>query len=144
MKVAILNGVNLNFLGIRETSIYGSDTLDQINKKIEKFCIDLNIEVEFYQSNIEGEIVNKIHSLYKKVDYLIINPGAYTHYSIAIRDAILAVGIKTVEVHLSNVDAREEFRKHSVISDIAIGKISGFGSFGYIMALEYIKQRGNI
>lgn len=144
MKVAILNGVNLNFLGIRETSIYGSDTLDQINKKIEKFCIDSNIEVEFYQSNIEGEIVNKIHSLYKNVDYLIINPGAYTHYSIAIRDAILAVGIKTVEVHLSNVDAREEFRKHSVISDIAIGKISGFGSFGYIMALEYIKQRGNI
>lgn len=144
MKVAILNGVNLNFLGIRETSIYGSDTLDQINEKIEKFCIDSNIEIEFYQSNIEGEIVNKIHSLYKSVDYLIINPGAYTHYSIAIRDAILAVGIKTIEVHLSNVDAREEFRKHSVISDIAVGKISGFGSFGYIMALEYIKQRGNI
>lgn len=144
MKVAILNGVNLNFLGIRETSIYGSDTLEQINKKIEKFCIDSDIEIEFYQSNIEGEIVNKIHSLYKSVDYLIINPGAYTHYSIAIRDAILAVGIKTIEVHLSNVDAREDFRKHSVISDIAVGKISGFGSFGYIMALEYIKQRGNI
>lgn len=144
MKVAILNGVNLNFLGIRETSIYGSDTLDQINKKIESFCIDSNIEIEFYQSNIEGEIVNKIHSLYKSVDYIIINPGAYTHYSIAIRDAILAVGIKTIEVHLSNVDAREDFRKHSVISDIAVGKISGFGSFGYIMALEYIKQRGNI
>ncbi|MGL5055721.1 MAG: type II 3-dehydroquinate dehydratase [Fusobacteriaceae bacterium] len=144
MKVAILNGVNLNFLGIRETSIYGSDTLDQINEKIEKFCTDSNIEIEFYQSNIEGEIVNKIHSLHKSVDYIIINPGAYTHYSIAIRDAILAVGIKTIEVHLSNVDAREEFRKHSVISDIAVGKISGFGSFGYIMALEYIKQRGNI
>lgn len=144
MKVAIVNGANLNFLGIRETSIYGCETLDEINKNIENYLKETDIDVSFYQSNIEGEIVNYIHGLHKKFDYLIINPGAYTHYSIAIRDAILAVGIKTIEVHLSNVDAREDFRKNSVISDIVVGKISGFGSYGYIMALEYIKQRGVI
>lgn len=144
MKVLIINGPNLNFLGIRETSVYGSMTLSEINSIIDRKCNAFGIEAQFFQSNHEGEIVDKIQESYNKIDYLIINPGAFTHYSIAIRDAILAVGVKTIEVHLSNVYAREEFRKTSVISDISIGKIIGFNYFGYLMALDYIVNYENL
>lgn len=142
MKVAIINGVNLNFLGMREPEIYGGETLNEINEKISEKATKYGMEIDFFQSNSEGEIVDYIQSLYKKCDYIVINPGAYTHYSIAIRDAILSVGIKSIEVHLSNLDKREEFRKVSVISDIVQGKIAGFGSFGYLMAIDYINTKG--
>ncbi|MGL5123985.1 MAG: type II 3-dehydroquinate dehydratase [Fusobacteriaceae bacterium] len=138
MKILVIHGANLNFLGIREPEIYGKETLEKINLKIKEKCEEQKLEVEIYQSNYEGDIINKIQENYPKSNYLIINPGAYTHYSIAIRDAILSTKIKCVEVHLSNIYAREDFRKKSIISDIAIGVISGLGSDGYLMAIEYI------
>lgn len=139
-KTLVINGANLNFLGIREKNIYGNKTLQEINEKIKEYGKLKELEIEFFQSNYEGAIIEKIHESYDKVDYIIINPGAYTHYSVAIRDAILAVGIPSIEVHLSNVYRREEFRHKSLISDIVIGTISGFGEHGYTMALDYIKQ----
>lgn len=137
-NVLVINGANLNFLGIRERGIYGKDTLDEINRKLNNYGSEKKIRLEFFQSNHEGEIIDKIQSVYNEVDYLIINPGAFTHYSIGIRDAILSVGIPCIEVHISNIYKREEFRHRSLISDIAIGTISGFGSYGYQMALDYI------
>lgn len=138
MKVLIINGPNLNFLGKREPEIYGEKTLEEINSEIKLFKKE--IEIEFFQSNHEGHIIDKIQEVYNKVDYLIINPGALTHYGIGIRDAILSTNLKTIEVHLSNVYSREEFRHKSVISDICIGKITGFGSEGYKMALQYLSN----
>ena len=140
MKVLIVNGPNLNFLGKREPEIYGSETLELINNKIKEFGMNHGMEVEFFQSNHEGYIIDKIQESYENVDYLIINPGALTHYGIGIRDAILSTNLKTIEVHLSNVYSREEFRHKSVISDICIGKITGFGSEGYKMALQYLSN----
>ncbi|MGL4970514.1 MAG: type II 3-dehydroquinate dehydratase [Cetobacterium sp.] len=140
MKVLIINGPNLNFLGKREPEIYGKKTLDIINNEVETFGKTLEIELCFYQSNHEGFIIDKIQEIYNEIDYLIINPGALTHYGIGIRDAILSTNIKTIEVHLSNVYSREEFRHKSVISDICIGKITGFGSEGYKMALQYLSS----
>ncbi|MGL4652929.1 MAG: type II 3-dehydroquinate dehydratase [Cetobacterium sp.] len=140
MKVLIINGPNLNFLGKREPEIYGKKTLDIINNEVEIFGKTLEIELSFYQSNHEGFIIDKIQEVYTEIDYLIINPGALTHYGIGIRDAILSTNMKTIEVHLSNVYSREEFRHKSVISDICIGKITGFGSEGYKMALQYLSS----
>lgn len=140
MKVLIINGANLNFLGKREPKIYGDETLELINNKIKEFGMNHGMEVEFFQSNHEGYIIDKIQESYENVDYLIINPGALTHYGIGIRDAILSTNLKTIEVHLSNVYSREEFRHKSVISDICIGKITGFGSEGYKMALQYLSN----
>ena len=140
MKVLIINGPNLNFLGKREPKIYGDETLELINNKIKEFSMNHGLEVEFFQSNHEGYIIDKIQESYENVDYLIINPGALTHYGIGIRDAILSTNLKTIEVHLSNVYSREEFRHKSVISDICIGKITGFGSEGYKMALQYLSS----
>ncbi len=140
MKVLIINGPNLNFLGKREPKIYGDETLELINNKIKEFSMNHGLEVEFFQSNHEGYIIDKIQESYENVDYLIINPGALTHYGIGIRDAILSTNLKTIEVHLSNVYSREEFRHKSVISDICIGKITGFGSEGYKMALQYLSN----
>ncbi|MGL5278071.1 MAG: type II 3-dehydroquinate dehydratase [Cetobacterium sp.] len=140
MNVLIINGPNLNFLGKREPKIYGNETLELINNKIKEFAMDHGVEVEFFQSNHEGCIIDKIQESYENVDYLIINPGALTHYGIGIRDAILSTNLKTIEVHLSNVYSREEFRHKSVISDICIGKITGFGSEGYKMALQYLSN----
>ncbi len=138
MKVLVINGPNLNLLGIREKSIYGAKTLEDINEEIYSFAKELDIDIEFFQSNHEGEIIDKIHEGLNKIDYLIINPGGLTHYSISLRDAILGTGVKTIEVHLSNVYSREEFRHRSVISDIVIGKITGFGLEGYKMAILYL------
>ena len=140
MKVLIINGPNLNFLGKREPKIYGNETLELINNKIKEFGMNHGMDIEFFQSNHEGYIIDKIQESYENVDYLIINPGALTHYGIGIRDAILSTNLKTIEVHLSNVYSREEFRHKSVISDICIGKITGFGSEGYKMALQYLSN----
>jgi len=140
MKILIINGPNLNFLGKREPKIYGYETLEEVNHKIKEFGDRLRLKIQFFQSNHEGYIIDKIQESYESVDYLIINPGALTHYGIGIRDAILSTNIKTIEVHLSNVYSREEFRHKSVISDICIGKITGFGSEGYKMALQYLSN----
>ncbi|MGL6114621.1 type II 3-dehydroquinate dehydratase [Cetobacterium sp. SF1] len=144
MKILVLNGPNLNFLGIREPEKYGNKTMNDINKLIEVKAKSYNYEVEFYQSNHEGELVDKIQEAYKIKNYIIINPGALTHYSIAIRDALLAVNIKTIEVHISNVYTREKFRHKSVISDIVVGKLTGFGYYGYLMALDFIHNEENL
>lgn len=135
-KVLVINGPNLNLLGIREKNIYGEETLEDIARKMNAEAEKLNVDLSFVQSNHEGEIIDKIHESRGKIDVIIINPGAYTHYSIAIRDAIKAVEIPTIELHLSNIHAREEFRSKSVIAPVCGGQISGFGSAGYILALH--------
>lgn len=135
-KIMVINGVNLNMLGVREPEIYGNQTLSDINEMIEKKAEELGVLAEFFQSNIEGEIVNAIHSCYKNADGIIINPGAFTHYSYAIRDALASVGVPAVEVHLSNVYKREEFRHKSVTAPECTGQISGLGAKGYLLALE--------
>lgn len=139
-RVLIINGPNLNFLGLREKTIYGEESLEKINNELKNIGKDKGMELTFFQSNHEGAIIDKIQEYYKKMDYLIINPGALTHYSIALRDCLLATQIKTIEVHLSNVYSREEFRHKSVISDVCIGKITGFGKDSYKMALYYLEN----
>ena len=135
MKIFVINGPNLNMLGVREKSIYGSDTLESINEELKEICDKENCEVEFFQSNCEGEIIDKIHSGFGKIDGIIINAGAYTHYSIAIRDAIASVNLPCIEVHLSNVHKREEFRHTSMIAPVCVGVVAGFGKMSYKMAL---------
>lgn len=139
-KVLIINGPNLNMLGIREKSIYGADTLDSINAEIKAYGDELNIECDFFQSNCEGEIITKIHSVLAEYDGCIINAGAYTHYSYAIRDAIACVNKPFIEVHMSDVMAREEFRHISVIREVCKDVIAGFGKKSYIMALKAIGE----
>jgi 3-dehydroquinate dehydratase-2 len=146
-KIIVINGPNLNLLGTREKSIYGEKTLDDINSILSKFAENNSAEIIFFQSNIEGEIIDFIQKN-KNFHGLVINPGAYTHTSIAIRDAIAAVSIPSVEVHLSNIYSREEFRKHSYIAPVCIGQISGFGIYSYVLGLEavinFLKERGDI
>lgn len=134
MKLQVINGVNLNLLGEREPGFYGNKTLSDINAEIAAFCKSRGVEVEFYQSNIEGEICEKIQTA--KCDGIILNAGAYSHYSIAIRDAITASRKKVVEVHISNVFAREEFRHTSVIAPVCAGLITGFKEKSYLLAVE--------
>ncbi|EGS31888.1 type II 3-dehydroquinate dehydratase [Finegoldia magna] len=141
MKLFIINGPNLNMLGIREPEIYGTLTLQDIESKMKLYCVKNNIDVEFYQSNHEGEIVDIIQSAYKKADGIIINPAAYTHTSVAILDALKAVNIDTVEVHLSDVDEREIFRKFSYVSLFAKKVIKGKGAEGYIEAIDFFLNR---
>ena len=136
LKVLVIHGPNLNLLGIREKEIYGSLTLDNINKEIIQRAKKLALLVNILQSNSEGEIVTQIQEASGRYDCLIINPAAYTHTSVAIRDAIIAIGIPTIEVHISNIFKREEFRRKSFISDIAVGHISGLGKESYLLALE--------
>ncbi|HSW71146.1 MAG TPA: type II 3-dehydroquinate dehydratase [Gammaproteobacteria bacterium] len=135
-KIAIINGPNLNLLGSREKNVYGNLSLAEVNQHLTQFAESLGFRLEFIQSNIEGELVNYIQQLKDRATAIIINAGAYTHTSIAIRDALLAVALPFIEVHLSNVDKREEFRKHSYLSDIASGVIYGFGPMGYELALQ--------
>jgi len=136
-KIKIINGPNINFLGIREPSIYGAATLEEINVIIAKKLENKDISLSFFQSNHEGEIIDCIQGCYNdKIDGIIINPGALTHYSYALRDAITGVGIQTIEVHLSNIHAREEFRQKSVTAAVCKGQISGLGLWGYILAVE--------
>lgn len=141
MKFLVINGVNLNLTGKREKGVYGTASLDEINTKIETFCQANGDEADFYQSNIEGEIVNKLHEAYatKSYDGILINAGAYTHYSIAIRDAIAAIDVPVAEVHISNVHAREEFRHTSVLSEVCRGVVCGFGAGSYMAAITGLK-----
>ena len=138
MKILIINGPNLNLLGDREKENYGEETLDTINSEMKDLTKQLSVEVEFFQSNTEGAIVDKIQGAKRIFDGIIINPAAYTHTSIALRDALLAVKIPAVEVHLSNIYSREEFRNHSYIAPVCIGQISGFRKNSYLLALRAI------
>jgi len=135
-RVLVLNGPNLNMLGKREPEIYGSQTLDQIIEKLSITAQKINIELQHLQSNAEDELIDKVHQSFNSVDFIIINPAAFTHTSVALRDALLSVNIPFIEVHLSNVHAREAFRKHSYFSDVAMGVICGLGSKGYDYALD--------
>ncbi len=136
-KILVIHGPNLNLLGTRETDVYGSATLEQINGLLTKEAKGKDVELIFYQSNHEGEIVDKIgQAKAENTDAIVINPAAYTHTSVAIRDAVAAVSIPTIEVHLSNVYAREEFRHTSLIAPVAHGQISGFGVESYILGLK--------
>lgn len=145
MKYLIINGVNLNMLGVREPGIYGNSTLSDLYSKIKLKAKELGAEVEFFQSNFEGDIVEKIHSALGNFDGIIINPGAFTHYSYAIRDALGSVKIDTVEVHISNIHKREEFRHNSVTVAECVGQICGLGFDGYELALEFlVKRHGGI
>jgi len=140
MKVSIINGPNLNALGEREPEIYGSLTLAEINEKIETYCQQHNIKVDFFQSNNEGEIIDYLYSLSDKSDFIIMNPGAYTHTSVAIYDAIKSVDIPVIEVHLSNIHNRSEsFRKIYITTPACIGQISGFGYKSYLVAIDAVK-----
>ena len=137
MKFLVINGVNLNLTGQREKGVYGSDTLEDVNAKIAAFCAKNGDEVAFYQSNIEGELVNKLHAAKGEgYDGVLLNAGAYTHYSYAIRDAVAAIPVPVAEVHISNVFAREEFRKESVLSPVCKGTVFGFGVGSYFAAIE--------
>jgi 3-dehydroquinate dehydratase II len=136
LRIRVLHGPNLNLLGTREQSIYGTQSLGALDSAITKLAQELAVRVDLRQSNSEGELVTWIQEAQSKYDGIIINPAAYTHTSIAIRDAIVAVGLPTVEVHLSNIYRREEFRHHSHIAEVAIGQISGLGSTGYLLALR--------
>jgi 3-dehydroquinate dehydratase-2 len=136
MKLIVLNGPNLNLLGKREPNIYGNVTLDEINDSIKCLAMELGIEVSFYQSNSEGDLIDKIHSSVNEFDGILINPAAYTHTSVAIRDAFAAVSLPVVEVHLSNIHRREEFRSKSFIAPVAIGQISGFGPDSYLLGIR--------
>lgn len=137
-KILVVNGPNLNMLGVREPGIYGSATLKDIEASLRALAGDLAVEVVFFQSNHEGAIIDRIHQAFGDCDGLVINPGAFTHYSYAIRDAIDSVKIPAIEIHISNVHAREEFRHQSVIAPIAVGQIMGLGVFGYQLALRGI------
>lgn len=139
--VLVLNGPNLNLLGTREPEIYGHTTLADINAWLEKRANEADVAIEFYQSNHEGALVDKIQEARGNVDYIIFNAGAYTHYSIALRDAIAGVEIPTIEVHLSNIHKREEFRHTSVLAPVCLGQISGLGAFSYMAALEAVIDR---
>ncbi len=136
MKVLVINGPNLNLLGKREPDVYGPVTLDEINRRVSALAAELGVEVSFFQSNHEGELVEKIQGAMGIFQAIVINPGAYTHTSVAIRDAIASTGIPTIEAHISNIYRREEFRKHSYISGVSVGQISGFGPDSYLLALR--------
>jgi len=142
MKILVLNGPNINFLGIREPQIYGSQTYDALVNKIEDYCNKKSVEVSFFQSNHEGALVDAIQkAYYDKVDGIVINPAAYTHTSVAILDALKAVSIPTVEVHISKVEARDDFRQISYVRQVAIKTITGKGFDGYLEAIDALLEQ---
>jgi 3-dehydroquinate dehydratase-2 len=140
MKIAVIQGPNLNMLGIREPHIYGSMGLEQIHEQLKAAATQNGVEIEFFQSNLEGEIVDRIQECLGTVDGIMINPAAYSHTSIAIKDALSAVSMPVVEVHISNIYKREEFRQKSITAGASTGVISGFGPFGYHMGLIALMQ----
>jgi 3-dehydroquinate dehydratase II len=135
-KILILNGPNLNLLGTRQPEIYGKLTLTQIDKQVRDLAKELAVEIEFRQSNSEGELVTWIQQAAGNFSAIVINPAAYTHTSVAMRDAISAVGLPVVEIHLSNIHKREQFRHHSYIAEVAVGQIAGFGAESYLLGLR--------
>ena len=137
MKILVVNGPNLNLLGKREPDIYGDSSLEDLNDHLKELADDLDMEIIFFQSNSEGEMIDFIHTEGFEADGMVINPGALTHYSYSLRDAISAGGIDTVEVHLSNIHDREEFRDKSVIAPVCLGQITGLGYYSYAMALSF-------
>ncbi len=142
MKILIINGPNLNFLGLREPHIYGTQTLNDLENLIKDYSQDKNIKVDFFQSNHEGAIIDAIQNAYQKVDAIIINPAAYTHTSIAIADALKAVNIPAIEVHLSDLSNREAYRQISYIRDYCLKTFSGLGFDGYLRAIDYLIVNG--
>ena len=145
MKILVINGVNMNMLGTREPDKYGNVTLKELEKDLYSYSFELGVDIETYQSNYEGEIVEKIHSAIGNFDGIVINPAAYTHTSVAIRDAISAVNIPTVEIHITNIHAREDFRHTSLIAPVCVAQISGFGLDSYKLGLrglvDYLKNQ---
>ncbi|QTD41715.1 type II 3-dehydroquinate dehydratase [Sporosarcina sp. Te-1] len=143
MKVLVLNGPNLNRLGKREPGIYGAETLEDVERKLRDAAADSLVELQFFQSNSEGALIDRIHDADDAgVDGIIFNPGAFTHYSIALRDAVASVNVPVIEVHISNIHSREAFRQTSVIAPVCIGQLSGFGTDGYELALQAFLLRG--
>jgi 3-dehydroquinate dehydratase-2 len=140
LRIAVIHGPNLDMLGARETDIYGTKTLQDINGEMLREAEKQGLSLSFFQSNSEGGLIDYIHACKGKIDGIILNAGAYTHYSIALRDAIAAVDIPTVEVHLSNIYKREDFRHISVIAPVCIGQISGFGYYSYILGLQALRK----
>ncbi|WP_133129963.1 type II 3-dehydroquinate dehydratase [Legionella yabuuchiae] len=141
-KILVLHGPNLNLLGLREPSIYGSASLEKVNSALETLASEAGVSLTILQSNHEAELIEAVHeAMHNKVDYLILNPAAFTHTSIALRDALSAVAIPFIEVHISNIYARESFRHQSYFSDIAVGVISGLGTQGYLLALKAILSK---
>ncbi|MGN1418130.1 MAG: type II 3-dehydroquinate dehydratase [Acutalibacteraceae bacterium] len=140
MKILVLNGPNLNMLGIREPDHYGKETYADLVKKIENYCKEKQIECECYQSNHEGALVDKIQEAYGKIDGIVFNPAAYTHTSVAILDAVKSVSIPTVEVHISKVEQREDFRQVSYIRQAAVKTITGLGTDGYLRAIDFLLE----
>jgi 3-dehydroquinate dehydratase-2 len=143
MKILVLNGPNLNLLGTREPEIYGTETLHDIENRITTLALESSIDINFFQSNSEDGLIDRLHKAKNdSVDYVIINPGAFTHTSVALRDAFLGTNIPFIEVHISNIYSREDFRKKSFLSDISTGLITGLGTAGYEFALSSITRRG--
>ena len=140
MKLLLINGPNLNTLGRRQPEIYGSTTLQQIEERVGARAGELGVEIEAFQSNVEGDIIDFLQRRAGEAAGVLINPGAFTHYSLALRDAFEATGLPFIEVHISNIHAREEFRHHSVLADLAIGQVSGLGWRGYLAALEALVE----
>ena len=140
MKILVINGPNLNMLGIREPEHYGRETYADLVSKIEKHCKEIGVDVEIFQSNHEGALIDKIQSAYKKFDGIVINPAAYTHTSIALLDALKAVGIPAVEVHISKLESREDFRQISYVRLACVKTITGHGTLGYLEAIDFLTE----